>query len=163
MEEKKICALLGFDEKTNQYFDQLKFCLDNQGFHGLETKGLPHHITMGWANQDKEKEFIDLIQKIALETKQFEVKFSHVGIFSQAKVLFVGIDIHPEILKIKNEIGTYEYFAPHATMLIEKKEIIYQAIPHLMDQFQQFIGTIDSIFIYEFFPARLIAKVDLKK
>ena len=49
----------------------------------------------------------------------------------------------------------------HATLLIDEPEKILQAIQIVTETFQPFAAKIESLSLYEFFPARLISRYKL--
>lgn len=163
MSDKVVYALLGFDQDTNDKLDKISLKLKESGFIGRQTKDLPHHITLSGVKIEDQDRFMDSIKKISENTEAFDIYFSHIGLFSKGNVLFIGNDLSKELIDLRNQIGKTDSFCPHATILIDDYKVIEQALPHVVETFNQFNGTVTSIYLYEFFPAKLIQQYYLQK
>lgn len=161
MDEKILCVMAGYEARTEQTLVALQNTLYARGFEGEQTKGLIPHITLGTFAPKEETRLVTQIQEVAQKTRAFDITFNHIGIFSGAKVLFVAPDVNRELLELKEHFGTSENWAAHTTMLIDTPEIIYQAVPVLMEQFSPFCGRVQCIHLYEFWPTRHICSIGL--
>ena len=162
MADKAIYILAGYDSDTEQYLSSLQNALYEAGFSGQQTKNIPQHITLDSFPVEMEQELIDRLQVLSKDTKAFSMAFSHIGIFSGSKVLFVAPDTNRELLELKELFGPPENWTPHTTMLIDEPEIILQAAPILLERFSPFSGRVTALHLYEFWPTRHILSVDLK-
>ena len=76
--------------------------------------------------------------------------------------MFIAPDHNAELLKLKEEFGDSFDWTAHTTMLIDRPETVYRALPILMEDFSAFRGRVNALHLYEFFPARHILSVALK-
>lgn len=109
---------------------------------------------------------IDKLVQVCAETDCFEIKLDHIGLFG-LKVLFIEPNMNFELLKLQQCFFTdcgngYHDWAAHATLLMDEPEIILKALPIIAKNFKPFKARIESIKLYEFFPAKLIKKRNLK-
>ena len=162
MENKALYILAGYDDPTERRLAGIQDNLYSQGFIGTHTKNIPQHITLGSFPLDRESRLIDLLRETAETTAPFTVVFSHIGIFAGGKVLFIAPDISRALLELKERLGPSRGWTPHTTMLIDEPEIILKALPEVAKSFSAFEGTVSSLHLYEFFPARHILSVKLK-
>ena len=163
MTDKALYILAGYDNATEQHLSSLQNELYKHGFSGQQTKNIPQHITLDSFPCEQEQELITRLQALATDTKEFPVTFSHIGIFSGSKVLFVAPDCSKELLELKEKFGSSEGWTPHTTMLIDEPETILQAAPILLERFSPFAGKVTALHLYEFWPTRHILSVALGK
>ncbi|WP_041139923.1 2'-5' RNA ligase family protein [Beduini massiliensis] len=161
MTDKMLCVLAGYDDQTSQQFDVFKRYLKD--FKSNETRGLPHHITLCCVPVEKKEDIQRAMKKAAAEISIFPVTFNHIGIFGGAKVLFIAPDVNSALLNLKERFGESWNWTAHTTMLMNESEVICQASAILLETFHAFEGKVDCLYLYEFFPARLICSVKLKK
>ena len=160
--DKALYILAGYDDATEAHLSALQNSLYERGFSGTHTRGLPQHITLGSFPTDREDEVISLLKRTADEISPFEVTFNHAGIFGGSKVLFIAPDTCPALLSLKERFGSSYNWTPHTTMLIDEPDVIYRALPVVMEGFSAFSGRVTSLHLYEFFPTRYITTVYLK-
>lgn len=146
------------------WYDKLK----KSGFAGIQTPGLPFHISLATFSLDKEQDVISEMQKLSREFTTIPINISHIGVFAGGKVLFGAPDMStPELLKLRKSISvkTKEEFGwtPHATILIDEPELICKAVPVLLESFYPFMGEITRLHFCAFWPTREIASIELKK
>ncbi len=156
MDGKFLCVMAGYDENTEKYLAVIQNKLYEAGFIGTHTKNLPQHITLGIFPIEEETELVTLVQRIAQETKMFDITFSHIGIFAGSKVLFVAPDPNNSLFALKENFGSSFNWTPHTTMLIDEPNIIFDALPIVAENFSAFRGELQNIHIYEFWPTRHI-------
>lgn len=161
MDNRFLCVMAGYDSNTERRLADIQQLLNRYGYAGEQTKNLPQHITLGSFHVEKENEIKTIIKAVAKNTGSFEITFNHIGIFGGSKVLFIAPDPNRELLDLKENFGTSYNWTPHTTMLIDKPEIIYQALPIIAGQFEAFSGNIDTLYLYEFWPLRFICKETL--
>lgn len=77
--DKMFCVLAGYDDQTSQHLDIMKMCLSD--FESLETKDLPHHITLCSTQDEKEEDIKKAVFNVAHDIEAFPVTFNHIGIF----------------------------------------------------------------------------------
>ena len=165
MAEKYRCVMAGFDADTEAKLAELQNVLYENGFAGTQTKGIPFHLPLAEISADDvrdEKWLKEIMEETAEISFDFTVTFRHLGIFSGGKVLFAAPDPVEELLHLNGWFDhTDESWTPHATLLIDEPSVILKALPLLLDKFQPFTGRIDKLYLYEFFPSRHIATVEL--
>lgn len=161
MAAKMLCVLAGYDDQTSQQLDMFKACLKD--FKTLETKGLPHHITLCSVPTEKEAEIKRAMIEAANDIEAFPITFNHIGIFGGAKVLFISPDVSFSLLKLKERFSDSWNWTAHTTMLISEPDTLMKASAVLSKTFNAFVGHVDRLYLYEFFPARLICSIKLKK
>ena len=162
MEQKALYVLAGFDPETEQKLANLQELLYEQGFTGLQTKNIPMHITMGAFPVTQETELVQKLVSLAQSTAAFPVNFQHIGIFTGAKVLFAAPDAGEPMLQLRKQFGDCDGWTPHTTLLMDDPTVIYKALPVVLQHFSAMQGKITCLHLYEFFPPRHIATVQLK-
>lgn len=71
-----------------------------------------------------------------------------------------------ELLKLQQSFfpdcgNGYHFWAAHATLLIDEPNMILKALPIVGENFKPFTARIESVALYEFFPARFINECKL--
>ena len=163
MENKFLCVMAGYDDDTENYLAGIQKKLYAVGLTGQHTKNIPQHITLQTYPTDQEAEVVQMVQKIAAETASFDVCFSHIGIFSGGKVLFIAPDKDTALIALKEKFGPSFDWAPHTTMLIDELDNIQQALPLVVKEFSSFHGKVTCLHLYEFWPTRHILTVNLRQ
>ena len=164
MAEKSLYVLAGFDAETEVKLAELQDLLYGNGFCGTQTKDIPFHLTLGSRPADEREEewLLEIMQEVAEEAVDFTVTFNHLGIFSGGRVLFAAPDPVEELLHLNRRFDfSGDSWTPHATLLIDEPSVILNALPHVLENFKPFTGRIDRLYLYEFFPSRHIASVEL--
>lgn len=160
MSDKALYVLACYDTSTEAHLTAIQNKLYEAGFTGTQTKFMPH-ITLGSFPTDEEDRLIALLRGFPA-ISPFEVTFNHAGIFGGARVLFLAPDTSEALLKLKENFGSAYNWTPHTTMLIDEPDVIYKALPVVMENFSAFSGKVTSLHLYEFFPERHILSVQLK-
>ena len=165
MKNKFLCLLAQFDKETQKtlagYYDTLK----QNGFIGNQTKNVPYHFTLGKKDIDCEEQLIRELGDICETQACIDIHLSHIGLFGLG-VLFIAPDMNFELLTLQQKFypccgnGAYNWTA-HATLLIDKPEVILEALPVAAKNFKPFIARIESVGLYEFFPMRFIKECTL--
>lgn len=161
MEYKFLCVMASYDKETEDYLAKLQELLYQQGYDGTHTKNLPQHITLGTFSVEREEEVIQLLKNTANVTAQFSITFNYIGVFGGGNVLFVAPDTNKELLSLKEVFGDSENWTPHTTMLINEPNVIYTALPIVVENFKAFRGKVTTIHLYEFWPTRHIVSFDM--
>lgn len=161
MSDNFLCVMAGYDKDTEEYLASIQNALYAAGFTGTHTKNIPQHITLGTYSVDRETELVTLVRRVATETKMFSVSFNHIGIFGGSKVLFIAPDPDRNLLTLKERFGDSRHWTPHTTMLIDQPDTICAALPIVAEQFSAFVGEVQSIYVYEFWPTRHIISLSL--
>lgn len=174
MDNKFLCVMATFDEKTNAKFELIKKQLKDTN---IESLTLPPHITLGAYVGVDETELCNWLHTLCNTTKRIKVNFNHMGLFS-LNVSFLAPQVSNQLLSFHKklheryddccgEIG-YDYtiesnnWVPHATILINEPEVVLKALPIINDNFKPFTGEIVSLSLCEFYPMREIKTFNLK-
>lgn len=164
MRDKFLCVMAQFDKETEEKLGRIYKQLLEAGFVGNQTPNLPYHITLGTFELEKENELKELLKKVASNTSKIQVTFNHIGLFGM-EVLFAAPSVSHELLNLQENFNSSYAndltWAPHATIIIDKPEVIQKAIPIVAQNFSSFSGYIESISLYEFWPTRFIVEEKL--
>jgi len=178
MTEKALYLLAKFDNQTQNVLGDYYDALYQNGFVGSQTKNIPYHFTLGSRSVDIENETMAELEKVCAGTPCFDINLAHIGLFG-LDVLFISPAMNFELLKLqqaffpgcgngchpwitKQAQRQFRYpWAAHATLLIDEPETIQKAIPIVAGNFKPFNARIESVLLYEFFPARFIGEYKL--
>lgn len=158
---KRLYIMARFDPDTERRLSEWERSLERSGFHGQQTRGIPHHITLGDYPTEQEEQARALVSRVASETEAFPITFNHLGVFSGGHVLFAAPDASHELLSLRERFGPTFNWAPHATLLIAEPELIIRAMTPAVQVFEAFAGRVEGLLLYEFFPARPILTLPL--
>ena len=166
MENKSLYILAGYDDKTEEVLSGMQNRLYEKGFSGVQTKDIPMHFTLGSYSTEQEEELKERLIKIRENYPAFDVSFNHIGLFKlpETEVLFVAPDVSKEMLGLKGffmDSNDKFKWTAHTTLLIDKPDEIQRAIPLVMDDFSPLEGKVNTLYLYEFWPTRLVATVKL--
>lgn len=162
MDNKFLCVMAGYDKNTELLFSNMQKDLYAKGFTGKQTKDIPQHITLGTYEVSRELEISNLVKAVVNQIKSFKITFNHIGIFGGSEVLFIAPDTNKDLLDLKEKFGSSYNWTPHSTLLIDKPEVICQAIPSVTSNFKAVEGYIEYIYLYEFWPTRFICSERLR-
>lgn len=168
MAEQFLTLMADLDEESQNKMNYWYKELQDKGFDGQQTHGLPFHISLASYSLEKESEAIELVQKMGDSFSEIPVYISHIGVFPGGKVLFGAPDMSPELLALydaSTKIDNIHNFiwTPHATMLIDEPDVISNALPIFAKSFIPFFGKIERLHLCAFWPTREIATIQLKK
>ena len=167
MAEEILVLMADLDDESQKimggWYDKLRA----EGFTGVQTPGLPFHISLASFLPDKEQEVVNEMEELAKKFSAIPVHISHMGLFAGGKVLYAAPDMNPAYLldmrhAIKTETKENFIWTPHATIIIDEAETIQKALPVLVNSFQPFMGKITRLHLCAFWPTREIASVYLK-
>jgi len=165
MQDKALYLLAEFDGETQKPLAEYFEVLSQNGFVGSQTKDIPYHFTLGSRGVEFENQMLDALEKICPETAAVDIHLDHIGLFG-LNVLFAAPGMNCELLKLQQsffpDCGDCSAWAAHATLLIDEPEIILRALPLVAKNFKPMKARIESVALYEFFPARLIARYFLR-
>ncbi|MCO7124423.1 2'-5' RNA ligase family protein [Sporolactobacillus shoreicorticis] len=159
MADKLLYVLAQFDSKSQAKLREIQNELVKRGMIGKQAAHLPYHLTLGSFDPDQQSEISERIEKVCSRTSPIKLTLSHISLFGLG-VLFLAPNITHELLNfqsdfIKGSRNDYEWTA-HATLLIDNPDAIQKALPIVAAYFKPFCVKIDSICLYEFWPARCI-------
>ena len=168
MAEEFLTLMADLDDVSQQTLSEWYGEIKKAGFTGVQTPGLPYHISMGCFSLDKEAAVINEMNELAARFSSIPVHISHIGLFAGGKILYAAPDMNPaDLLDLRRTIKTEtkEQFpwTPHCTLIIDEAETIQKALPVLLEHFRPFMGRITKLHLCAFWPTREIATVYLKE
>lgn len=166
MADKALYVLAGYDDETEAVLAGMQNKLYELGFEGVQTMGIPMHFTLGSYDSEREEELKERLAKIGESYKAFEVSFNHLGLFRLPTndVLFIAPEVSKEMLKLKDcFLDNKDQFkwSAHTTLLIDKPEVIHEALPAALENFAPLEGKVAKLYLYEFWPTRHVMSVEL--
>lgn len=164
MKQKFLCVMAEYDRVTDKKLEVIQKVLRDKGFVGKQTKGLPNHITLGTFNIAQEEKIIQKVKEASKQMDTFDIRLSHIGLFGLG-VLFIAPAVNHELLELQSMLdGNYADgmdWTAHTTLLIDDKDVIQKALPIVAEMFKSFVGKIESISLYEFWPTKFIMREKL--
>ena len=85
MAEQFLTLMADLDENTQNTMSEWYNTLKNAGFIGIQTQGLPFHISLATFPLEQEQKAIELTKKTAGEFSPIQVHISHIGILLQGR------------------------------------------------------------------------------
>jgi 2'-5' RNA ligase len=167
MPDKALYLLAVFDGEAQEILAGYYRILQENGFVGSQTKGVPYHFTLGSCGVEREKELVEKLGEVCAETDAFGVDLAHIGLFG-LNVLFIAPAMNAGLLGLREaffpnvDSGEPPWVA-HATLLIDTPEATLRALPLVAGSFKPFKARIESVALYEFFPARMVGECGLKR
>ena len=165
MAEQFLTLMADLDDESQARMAGWYDALKSKGFTGVQTPGLPYHISLATFALDREETAAETARKAAAAFAPVPVHISHIGIFPGGRVLFGGperslrldqlheaCDLHPD---------PQRPWTPHVTILMEELDRICAAVPLLLREFRPFVGRIVRLHLCAFWPAREIISVPL--
>ena len=166
VQDRRVYLLAQFDAATELRLTGIYGELARAGCIGQQTPGVPYHFTMGSFPVERASGVLERAREVCRSTDAFGINLSHIGLFG-LKVLFIGPSMNGELLGLHNALvpeepatGHHDWVA-HATLLMDEPDIIHMAIPVVARHFEPFSARVESVGIYEFFPARFIENCPL--
>lgn len=168
MAEEFLTLMADLDDESQQILNEWYEKLQEKGFAGVQTPGLPFHISLACFSLDKEQEAVREMKELANRFSEIPVHISHIGLFAGGRVLYAAPDMNPsDLLQVRQAIKTEtsENFpwTPHCTILIDDASIVQKALPVLLEDFHPFMCKITKLHLCAFWPTREIAEISLTK
>jgi 2'-5' RNA ligase len=165
MKDKFLCVFAQYDKHTQIKLNKIQKVLSDNGLIGRQTPDLPYHITLGSFETGQEEQLKEEIKIVSNKLDGFDVKLSNIGLFG-LDVLFIAPAVNNNLLSLQkyfdsNSADGFEWTA-HTTLLIDDHKTVLKAIPYVAENFTGFTGRIESISLYEFWPARFILEKKLR-
>lgn len=164
---KRLYLLAELDRDSQEKIKELEKTVGGNGLAGKQTKGIPYHITLSAFLPEKENFLKDLLDDINKRYSEINVTFSGIGLFG-LDVLFINPNMNRKLIELYDAVkgqgvNKDDDLAAHVTLLIDEPENILKALPGIAEKFHGMEGKITCVSLYEFFPARLIKRAELKK
>ena len=165
--DKKLYLLAELDNDTQAKIKEFEEIISKNGLIGKQTKEIPYHITLCSFPVEDENRLIHLLEKKGEELSEINITFSGLGLFG-LDVLFLNPYMNKELINIylslnKNSDNENDDLAAHVTLLIDEPENIIKILPKIAKKFQRITGKLKYLSLYEFFPARIIRRIELKR
>ena len=167
MEERHIYLLAQFDAAANQKLSDIYQELALAGFKGQQTPDIPYHFTLARFDVEYKDQVLTHAEKVCGEFGAFDVNLGNLGLFG-LRVLFAAPVMNYELLRLHDVIvpdepatGIHTWTA-HATILIDEPEAIQRALPIVAKSFSPIHAKVESIGVYEFFPAVCLGNFRLR-
>ena len=166
MAEQFLTLMADLDDEAQALMSGWYDSLREAGFTGIQTPGLPYHISLSTFPLEQEKEAAEIARKAAAEFAPVPVHLSHIGMFSGGKVLFAGPEKNAELAALQEACRSdapQQYpWTPHATVLIDEPETVHAALPVFVKSFVPFMARIVRLHLCAFWPTREIGSYTLE-
>lgn len=167
MAEEFITLMADLDENSQTLLTNWYEELNQKGFKGTQTIGIPYHISLGSFLLDKEEEVIEMVKDLANDFNTIPVCINSINVFPNGRVLFAEpksdcLDLYNLNKALTIETIDKYSWQPHITMLIDEPETKQKAFSILKESFHSFSGTITKLHLCAFWPTREILTVELK-
>ena len=131
MAEKFLTLMADLDEDSQELMSGWYRELKDAGFTGVQTPGLPFHISLATFSLEDEEKAVEEMKRLADEFTSIPVHISHMGMFAGGRVLFGAPDMNPpKLLKLHDAISIKdisEYtWTPH--------QVVSYLLPELFEQ-----------------------------
>ena len=167
MAEQFLTLMADLDDDSQAIMSAWYNSLNNAGFTGTQTPGLPFHISMATFPLENERKAIELTTKVAGCFFPIPVHISHIGVFAPGKVMFGAPERSADLDLLHNACETnpsqQRPWTPHVTLLIDDPPTICEALPVVLKSFYPFVGRITRLHLCAFWPTREILSVNLKR
>ncbi len=166
MAEQFLTLMADLDDETQARMSGWYHSLQEAGFTGVQTPGLPYHISLSTFSPDQEKEAAEIARKAAAEYAPVPVHLSHIGLFAGGEVLFAAPEKDAELAALQEACRSgapqpYPW-TPHATVLIDEPETVLAAMPVFVRAFVPFTARITRLHLCAFWPTREIGSFTLE-
>ena len=166
MAEQFLTLMADLDDEAQARMSGWYHSLQEAGFTGVQTPGLPYHISLSTFPMNQEKEAAEIARKAAAEYAPVPVHLSHIGLFAGGKVLFAAPEKDGELAALqaacRSDVPQQYPWTPHATILIDEPETVLAAMPVFLKAFVPFTARITRLHLCAFWPTREIGSFNLK-
>ena len=166
MAEQFLTLMADLDDEAQALLSGWYHSLQEAGFNGVQTPGLPYHISMSTFPLEKEKEATEIARKAAVTFAPVSVHISHIGMFAEGKILFAAPEKDVELTALHEACRSsapQQYpWTPHTTILIDAPETIHAALPVFVKSFVPFTARITQLHLCAFWPTREIGSFKLE-
>ena len=166
MAEQFLTLMADLDDEAQARMSGWYHSLQEAGFTGIQTPGLPYHISLSTFSTDQEREAAGIARKAADSFAPVTVHISHIGLFAGGKVVFAAPEKDAELAALQDacrSCAPQQYpWTPHATVLIDEPETVQAALPIFVKSFEPFTARITRLHLCAFWPTREIGVFELK-
>ncbi len=165
MTEQFLTLMADLDGEFQERLSVWYHILQQEGFTGTQTPGLPYHISLSTFPLDQEKNAVEIAQKAASEYTPIAVHYSHIGLFAGGKILFAAPEKNSELIALheacKSDAPQQHPWTPHTTILIDEPDVVHAALPFVIKAFVPFTAKIVRLHLCAFWPTREIVSCEL--
>ena len=163
--DKKLYLLAELDDDSQLILKEFEKLISENGIIGKQTKDIPYHITLCPFSVEMEEYLKELLDELSRKFTKINVKCNSLGLFG-LNVLFMNPDMNLGLIKLYNfvrekSIDNDHDLSAHITLLMDEPDNIMKVLPKIVERNNGIAGKISHISLYEFFPARLIKRVEL--
>ena len=165
MAEQFLTLMADLDDHSQEIMSGWYRELQDAGFTGVQTPGLPFHISLAMLSLDDEQAAAEETRRLGAEFSPIPVHISHIGLFAGGRVLF-GAPERNRMLDALHDAcepdpDPSRPWTPHTTILIDEPDAVAAALPVLVREFRPFVGTVTRLHLCAFWPTREIASAAL--
>ena len=106
MAEQFLTLMADLDDEAQARLSGWYRSLQEAGFTGVQTPGLPYHISLSTFPLKQEEEAAGIARKAAADFAPVPVHFSHIGMFAGGKILFAAPEKDPELTALQEVCGS---------------------------------------------------------
>lgn len=165
MAEQMLVLMADLDREAQTRLSGWYEALRQAGFTGVQTAGLPYHISLATFPTEQEERAVAITRRASAEFSPVPVHLSHIGLFAGGKVLFAAPERTRALDQLqeacKSDVPGQYPWTPHATILIDEPEIVQAALPVLIESFEPFVAKITGLHLCAFWPTREIMTCEL--
>lgn len=163
--DKYLCILAELDENTQDKLQIYKKIISETGFTNKQIDGVPYHITLNTYSVEHEEYLNKFLDEINNKFKQIDVVYTSLGLFG-LKIIYLNPAMNMKLIELydftkeKNN-SKFNVFAAHTTLFIGEPENTLKLLPIFTEKAFKISGKLKYISLYEFFPAKLIKRIEL--
>ena len=165
MSESFLTLMADYAPEDQQRLFTWYNALQDAGFTGTQTPGLPLHVSLATFPLDREQDAIRITRETAARFAPRTVAIRHVGVMPGGRVLFAAPDMDPALTALQRACGDAlvndHPWLPHTTMLIDDPQTIAAALPTLMQHFTPVTARLTRLHLCAFWPTREICAAEL--
>ena len=166
MAEQFLTLMADLDDEAQALLSGWYHSLRETGFTGVQTPGLPYHISLSTFPLEQEEEAAGIAGKAAASFAPVPVYISHIGMFAGGKILFAAPEKDAKLTALQEACRSsapQQYpWTPHTTILIDEPETIHAALPVFVKSFVPFSTRVTRLHLCAFWPTREIGSFVLK-
>lgn len=160
MAEQFLTLMADLDDEAQVRLSGWYHSLQEAGFTGVQTPGLPYHISLSTFPLELEKEAAGIAGKAAASFAPVPVHISHIGMFAGGKTLFAAPEKDAGLTALqeacRSDAPQRYPWTPHTTLLIDEPKTIHEALPVFVKSFVPFTARITRLHLCAFWPTREI-------
>jgi 2'-5' RNA ligase len=163
--DKYLCILAELDDDAQNTLQMYEELISKNGITNNLTKGLPYHITLNTYSVENEDYLKKLMDEVKNRFKQINVVYTSFGLFG-LNVIYLNPAMNMQLIELYEFVkernnAKFNVFAAHTTLFIGEPENTLKLLPIFVERASKINGNLKYISLYEFFPAKIIKRVEL--